>query len=589
MPRKPTGGDVGRPRKHFDDPAEEYARRVLRGEIVAGPYVRKACARHLRDLDEQDKRGITWDWGKAQDVVEFFEKCLKHGDGPTDTTLGQPFKLLLWQKFIIGQLYAWRNKSDGSRRFRTAYIEIGKGAGKSPLIAGLALNEMTDGAIGAAEIFSAATGRDQAKIVFKRAELMLRQSKLLSKIIAVHRENMSCEQTQSFFRPVSREAGSLEGHNVHLALIDEVHVHKSADVCDTMQDGTKGRPNACVIEITNTGSGKHNVCYDHHRYSENILDGMIENDAWFAFVCGLDKEDEWTDPQVWPKANPSLDSVARLEGQPGTISAAFLAEQIKKAEGMPARQRRIKRLNFCIWDDAGPERAIDVDVWKANGAPVDVDELVGRDCWGGLDLAAVNDLTALVLLFPREDRFVDVLPFFWLPQEGLAEKERRDKFPYRQWVDEGYLEVTPGNTIDDWYVARRIADLAARFNIVTIGYDKWGMAKFLGAIRAADIDLPESLFREVGQHFASMGPCIKAFEKRLGDRRYRHGMHPVLTINAAYAVTVPDGMDNKKWMKNKAEHRIDGIVAMSMAEGVMSDDGGILHGSVYDDREMLFV
>lgn len=572
MPRKPTGGNVGRPRKYFADPAEEYAQRVLRGEITAGPYVRKACERHLRDLEEQGKRGILWDWSKAGNVVQFFETCLKHGDGPTDTTLGQPFKLLLWQKFIIGQLYGWRLK-DGSRRFRTAYIEIGKGAGKSPMIAGLALNEMTDGAIGAAEIFSAATGRDQAKIVFKRAELMLRQSKALSKLITVTRENMACVQTQSFFRPVSREAGSLEGHNVHLALIDEVHVHKNSDVCDTMQDGTKGRPNACVIEITNTGAGKHNVCYDHHQYSINILDGMIENDAWFAFICGLDKDDEWTNPAVWPKANPSLDTVARLEGQPGTISAAFLAEQVRKAEGMPARQRRIKRLNFCIWDDAGPERAIDVDVWKENGAPVQVEELLGRDCWGGLDLAAVNDLVALVLLFPGEDRTVDVLPFFWLPAEGLAEKERRDRLPYRQWVDQGFLELTPGNTIDDWFIARRLEQLAEQFNIVAIGYDRWGMDKFLGTLRATGVDVPEAIFRPVGQGYAGMGPCIKHFEKRLGDRRYRHGMHPVLTMCAAYAVQHVDPAGNAKWAKDKAEYKIDGIVAMTMAEGVLSDDG----------------
>ena len=486
--------------------------------------------------------------------------------------LGQPFNLLLWQKFLLGQLYGWRN-SDGVRRFRTAYIEIGKGAGKTPLLAGVALNEMVDGAIGAAEIFSAATGRDQAKIVFKRAELMLRQSKTLSRIIAVHRENMSCEQTQSFFRPVSREAGSLEGHNVHLALIDEVHVHKSADVCDTMQDGTKGRPNACVIEITNTGSGKHNVCYDHHQYSINILDGMIENDAWFAYVCGLDKDDSWQDPKVWPKANPSLDTVAKLEGQPGTISAAFLAEQIKKAEGMPARQRRIKRLNFCIWDDAGPERAIDVDLWKANGAPVDRDELIGRECWGGLDLASVNDLVAFVLLFPHEDRMVDVLPYFWLPAEGLAEKERRDRLPYRLWVDQGFLEVTPGNTIDDWYIARRMEQILEPFDPVAIGYDRWGMEKFKGTMRATGVGIPEDILRPVGQGYAGISGPIKAFLKRLGNHGYRHGMHPVLTMNAAYAVMHEDGAGNCKWAKDKAEYKIDGVVAASMAEGVMSDDG----------------
>ena len=557
-------GKSGRPRVHFADPAEEYAHKVLRGEIVAGPYVRKACERHLSDLDEQDKRGLLWDWSRAQDVCNFFETCLKHGDGEF---VGRDFLLLLWEKFIIGQLYGWRWRKDRSRRFRTAYIEIGKGAGKTPLVAGFALNEMTDGAIGAAEIFSAASGRDQAKIVFKRAELMCKRSPALSKVITVTRENMACEQTQSFFRSVSREAGSLEGHNVHLAIVDEVHVHKTADVCDTMQDGTKGRPNACVIEITNTGAGQHNVCWDHHAYSTNILDGMIENDAWFAYICGLDTEDSWKDPKVWPKANPSLGV---------TISPEFLAEQVQKAEGMPARERRVKRLNFCIWDDAGPERAIEAETWKANGAPVDVQELLGRECWGGLDLSAVNDLTSLVLLFPRDDRVIDVLPFFWLPAEGLAEKERLDKMPYRTWFDQKFLELTPGATIDDWFVARRIEQLGAQFDIQKIAYDRWGMEKFLGTIRALEVDIPENKFVPFGQGYASMGPAVSEMERRLVEKRYRHGMHPVLTMNAAYAVCHKDPAGNRKWARDKVEHRIDGIVAMCMATGIMCDDGAMM-------------
>lgn len=549
----------GRPKKHGADPVEQYALDVLAGRIVAGPWVRKACERHLRDLKERDRRGLVWRWDLAADVVDFFARCLRHGEGEH---VGKPFVMLPWEVFITGQLYGWRQRTNGARRFRTAYIEEAKGAGKSPYVAGLAIYEIARGHVEGAEIFSAATGRDQAKIVFKRADLMVNKSPALKKRIIITRENMACPATGSFFRPVSREAGSLEGHNVHLAIVDEVHVHKNADVCDTMQDGTKGRPDALVIEITNTGAGTHNVCYDHRKYSEQILDGMLDNDAWFAFVCGLDAEDDWRDPKVWPKANPSLGV---------TVSEAFLAEQVRKAEGMPARQRRVKRLNFCIWDDAGPERAIEPEVWKACGLSVDRDALRGREAWGGLDLSAVHDLTSFVLVFPRDDRKVDVLPWFWLPAEGLAEKARRDQVPYLEWRDMGALEVTPGPTIDDWYVARRIEQICSEFDVRGIGYDRWGMEKFLGTVRAVEADIPEDRLIAFGQGYQSMGPAINGLEKALVEKRLRHGMHPVLTMCAGFAVADQDPAGNRKWAKNKAQHRIDGIVALTMAIGVMLD------------------
>jgi phage terminase large subunit-like protein len=265
-----------------------------------------------------------------------------------------------------------------------------------------------------------------------------------------------------------------------------------------------------------------------------------------------------------------------------------LTEQIQKAEGMPARQRRIKRLNFCIWDDAGPERAIEPEIWKACSAPFDVEELHGHECYGGLDLSAVNDLTALVLVFPHDDRMIDVLPFFWLPADGLAEKERRDKVPYQLWRDQNLLEVTPGRTIDDWFVVRRLEQLGEQFDIRQIAYDRWGMEKFKGTIRNVGAEIDEDKFVSFGQGYASMGPAIKELEKLLQEQRIRHGMHPILTMCAGYAVCDRDPADNRKWAKNKAEQRIDGIVALTMAVGTMAERDN-LGPSVYEERGLIMI
>lgn len=556
------------------DPVERYAREVVSGDISAGQWVRKACERHLRDLKEQAKRGIVWRWDLAQEIVDFFPTCLRHGEGQY---AGETFELLPWQLFVVGQLYGWRWRADLSRRFRTAYIEATKGCGKTPLVGGLALYELLRGPDGA-EIFSAASGRDQAKIVLKRAQLMRDKSPAVKQRIKTTLDNLAAHDTHSFFRSVSREAGSLEGHNVHLAIVDEVHVHKTSDVCDTMQDGTKGRPDALVIEITNTGAGTTNVCFDHHQYTQKILDGMMENDAWFGVIFGIDPDDDWRDETCWDKASPSLDV---------TITRNYLREQISKAEGMPARTRRVKRLNFGIWDDAGLEPAIDPAVWKACGASVDRESFYGRECYGGLDLSAVNDLTALVLVFPNEDRTIDVLPFFWLPDDELATKERRDQAPYRTWKDLGFLETTPGPTIDDWFVARRIEQLAAEFEILEIGYDRWGMEKFKGTLRSTtdwDDTRIDELFRPFGQGYVSMSAPIKELERLLANKRLRHGLHPVLTMCASAAVQLKDPADNRKWAKDKATHRIDGIVALTMAIGIMAEDlGNDSRRSVYDE------
>ncbi len=249
---------------------------MLSGAVPAGRLAFLAVERHLGDLERTEGEGtpLRWDEDDAHRAIEFFETFLCLAEGQHD---GQPFKLEPWQQFVIACLFGW--KSGSFRRFRTAYVEIGKGNGKSPMAAGIGLYGLLADRESAAEVYSAAVVKDQAKILFRDAENMRDASPYLKRFIEKHVNNLFVPTTNSFFRPISSEKRGLDGKRVHMALIDELHEHPSALVVDKMRAGTKGRRQALIFEITNSGYDRNSVCYQHHDYSEKVLSGIIENDS----------------------------------------------------------------------------------------------------------------------------------------------------------------------------------------------------------------------------------------------------------------------------------------------------------------------
>jgi phage terminase large subunit-like protein len=546
------------------DPVTRYAESVVERRIIACALVRAACERHLRDLAEGARRVLVWDVDAALRAIRFFPDVLRLAEGEFE---GQPFMLQPWQQFGVGSLFGWQ-ADDGTRRFRNAYFEVAKGNGKTPLAAGIGLYMLTSDGEAAAEIYSAATMKEQAKICFLDAEGMVEKSPALSRRITRTLNNLAYASRRSFMRPISSEKRGLDGKRVHCALIDELHEHPSATVVEKMRAGTKGRRQAMIVEITNAGVDRNSICWQHHQYSDRVLTGLVEDDGWFAFVCGIDEGDDWRDELVWPKANPNLGV---------SIGPRYLREQVREAIGMPAKQSLVLRLNFCVWVDA-ESPWIDGERWRACEVPVDRAALKARRCYGGLDLSGKNDLTALALAFPADEgEAIGCLTWFWTPGDTLRERAERDQVPYQLWRDQKFLEAPPGRSIDYSFIATRLGELAAEFEIAEIAYDPYRIDDLERALADAGVNAYVAKTAEVRgtgirlvphhQGFITMGPTVDALETAVLNGRLHAHPHPVLAMCSANAVLTQDAAGNRKFDKRpgKSYGRIDGVVALAMA------------------------
>lgn len=544
----------------LDDPVTYYAQSVVNKTIVAGPHVRAACERHLRDLKSGAERGLVWNVEKARYALGFFPAVLRLNGGRFE---GQPFEPELWQGFIIGSLFGWYWNVTGYRRFQIAYIETGKGSGKSPLAAGIGLFGLIADGEKRAEIYAAATKKDQAMILFRDAVAMVDQSPDLDWRIdrsgSKGKEwNLAYHDTHSFFRPIAADDGQ-SGPRPHMALLDEIHEHRDGRVVEMLRAGFKFRTQPMLVMITNSGTNKKSVCWEYHQFGAEVSAGAREDDTFFSYICALDEgDDPFGDESCWIKANPSLDV---------TIEYKYLRDQVTQARGMPAKESLVKRLNFCMWVEA-LSPWISYHVWKdAGDADIEIDDLRGRACYGGLDLSSTTDLTSFVLAF--EPTTTDpnwlLIPFFWLPEEGLSEKAELDRVEYPVWKSRGFLETSPDSAISKKHVLMRIMAITAPLNLKCISYDRWRIEDLKQVAMDEGFLLPEMI--PFGQGFKDMAPALDEFETLLKNGKLKHNANPVMTWCAANAVVVTDPAGNRKVSKEKATGRVDGIVAGIMAIG----------------------
>lgn len=599
-----------------------YAKSVISGKTIAGPHVRNTARRHIDDLKRKD---IYFDLDVANRAIRFFEKKLVLSEGQFENT---PFNLHPSQAFIIGSLFGWK-KLDGFRRFRRAYIEQGKGNGKSPLAGGIGLfGLMADGEAGA-QIYSAGATKAQAGILFADAVSMARKAPDLNRRLKYsggvgNEYNIAYQRNGSFFRPVSRESKKTgSGPRPHFALVDELHEHADGGVIQILERGFKFRQQPLVLIITNSGSDRTSVCWEEHEHAIKVAAGShdakhedapyigeIIDDTTFSFVCSLDEgDDPLEDRSCWIKANPLLGV---------TLTEEYLAGVVEEARALPSRLNNILRLHFCVWTDAPT-------VWMARKtvepciAEFDPLEHKKKKLWLAVDLSQTRDLTALGAIVEtgvmKTGRFsgkptYDAWAEAFTPKDTLASRVLSDKAPYDVWVREGHLEAVPGESIDYLHIAQRVAELNQDYDIQFFGYDRYAFRAFEKQCLDLGLDI---LFVEHPQGGTKKGKpteemkaaaerdereveglwfpaSVRLIENLIFEKRIRIRQNPVTIAAIMGAATESDRWENRWLSKIKSNKKIDPIVALTMAVGTSAlGEAEASGGSYLDDSEVVIL
>ena len=528
-------------------PTTAYALDVVEGRIVTGELVRHACQRHLDDL-EASQRDMAYPYYFDEDAVDHvlaFCPLCHHFEGEW---AGQPFEPAAWQIFILGSLFGWLRRQDHTRRFRKAFVMVGRKNGKTLFAAVIGYYcLLLDGEHGA-QVISFANSLDQAETtLFRAAEEMREGSPSIRKKVGHASGNLHVLPTASFWRPLANNSKRWDGLNVHLGISDETHEHdgKTYRVVESSM-GSRRQP--LMLAITTAG-------FDHAGFGGQLYDYMkrvvtpkteVENDEAFAYIAQLDPDDDRDDERNWIKANPNLGVSKKLE---------WLQGEWKKSKGMPSERGNflVKELN--VWTTQ-TESWLDLQEWDACADPVDVQALRGQRAIAGVDLSSTTDLTAVVLVF-WELEPVAVLPFFWHPQENLQARVTRDEVPYDAWADQGLIELTPGNVIDYDFIEHRVAELSKEFQILFVGYDPHHALQFALHLEAQGfapvrVDQTQAVLHE---------PC-KELEKLLKAKKLAHGGHPVLRWNAQNAAVKRNAAGEIKPTKVDDRKRMDGISAL---------------------------
>lgn len=485
------------------------------------------------------------DTRKADRAVNFI-KQLRHTTG---RWAGHPFNLLDWQDSIIRDVFG-TVRPDGTRQYRIAYIEVPKKNGKTETCGALSNYLLFgDGELGG-QVYFAAVDRDQASLCYNVAAQMVEWSPALKRRSEIVRstKRIWVPETGSFCRVLSGEVPNKHGLNVSGCVIDELHAHPNRELYDVLTQGAgDAREQPLWFVITTAGYDRHSICWELHEKARQILNGTIEDPTFYPVLYGVPEDADWTDENEWAKANPSL-------GQIFTIDR--LREAYQSAKGNPVEENLFRRLRLNQWT-ASETRWMDIRQWDACNATAV--ELEGRDCYAGLDLSSTTDLSALSLVFPYDDHY-RTLVHYWLPAEGVNDREKRDRVPYQLWAQQGWLTLTNGPVIDYDDIQKALVEYRAKYRILEVAYDRWGATKLQQTLTDAGF-----LMVEFGQGYKSMSPPTKEFASLVASKKLLHDGNPILRWNVDNTVVSTDPAGNVKPDKSKATQRIDGVVATIMA------------------------
>ena len=519
------------------------------------------------------KAKYIYDEKKANRAIKFIEGFITHVKGELGNT---PFILADFQREqIIKPLFGWVDKN-GLRKYRTCYIEIPRKNGKSNLSAAIALFMLyADGEIGG-EVISAAADRNQANIVFGIARKMVLNSKELSSRGRVFRNSISVESSGSYYKSISSESTTAHGMNLSCAIFDELHAQKDRELYDVISTSMGSRKQPLLICITTAGYDRQSICYELNQYAIKVRDGIIKDPSFLPVIFRAENDDDWTDPKVWAKANAGYGTIIKKE---------YFRQQFNKAINTPSFQNTFKRLHLNIWTNAESGMFTDKEWTDCNLEKIDLSKFENADCFGGLDLASTRDLSAFTLLFPdAEGEYFTVVPFIFVPSAKLEQRKGGDGVDYQTWSDNGHLIVTEGNVTDYSFIQAKILELAERFNLISISFDRWNSSQLVINLMSEGLTL-----NPIGMGYISQNAPTKLMESLVLDKKINHGGHPVLRWCMSNVVLETDAAGNIKLSKKKAKDKIDPIAStvMAFAEymNTLDDEGD----SIYSDRGLLFI
>lgn len=592
-----------------EDRTKDYAEAVVSGAIVAGPHVRNACRRHLLDLETGHERGLYFDHAEASEKIAFFEEVLKLSEGQFE---GLPFLLHPAQAFKIGSIFGWM-RADGTRRFRRAYIEEGKGNGKSPLAGGIGLIGMTADGEAGAQVYSAAAKREQAGILFADAVKMVKQSPSLKKRLQFsggegNEYNIAHHPSGSFFRPVSRDTGKTgSGPRPYFVLADEVHELPDGKILEMLERGFKFRRQPLLFMITNSGSDRNSVAWQEHEWAVKVAAGHEDaltdptfigrplDDTLFSYVCALDEgDDPLNDPSCWAKANPLLGV---------TITEEYLAGVVAQAKNIPSKQNNILRLHFCVWTDSDVAW-MSREVVEPLLADFDLEQHKGAQISLGLDLSQNRDITALGAVVQTGEKEIQIRdkdgtlrkvnkPTFdvwieaWTPGDTMQARFERDKLPYPVWHQQGFIHAPPGENISYLHVGQTLVEYDREYNVQMVAYDRYAFRRFEQDTAALGLSLnfvehpqggtkkgkPTDEMVKTAEREKKVAEglwfpgSLRLFEDAMLEGRVRIRRNPVLISAIMSAVVEKDKWDNAWLSKQRSGNKIDAAVAVVMAFG----------------------
>ena len=551
-------------------------RRLANWQVIFYAILEVVSMRKLKKYKPTKFMAKTSHYDKdAADYAVMFIESLCHTKG---TWAGKPFELIDWQEQIIRDLFGVL-KPNGYRQFNTAYIEIPKKQGKSELAAAVALLLLCGDGEERAEVYGCAADRNQAKIVFDVAVDMVRFCPALSKRVKIleSQKKITYLPTNSSYQVLSADVANKHGFNTHGVIFDELHTQPNRKLFDVMLQGSgDARMQPLYFLITTAGNDTNSICYEVHQKAIDIAEGRKVDPTFYSVIYGAAEDEDWTDPKVWKKANPSLGI---------TVGIDKVKVACESAKQNPGEENAFRQLRLNQWVKQSV-RWMPMDKWDACAFPVSEDDLEGRICYGGLDLSSTTDITAFVLVFPppdEEDKYY-ILPYFWIPEETLDLRVRRDHVPYDLWERQGTLMTTEGNVVHYGYIEKFIERLGEKFNIREIAFDRWGAVQMVQNLEGMGFTVVP-----FGQGFKDMSPPTKELMKLTLEQRIAHGGHPVLRwmMDNIFIRTDPAG--NIKADKEKSTEKIDGAVAAIMALDRAIRCGNDTSASVYDSRGILFI